>query len=150
MLRHLAFAAVLLTGAGVLDVDPAAEVPWAHRQLTVLAEDLGAGLGGEQTASLLRLAREVCGRRDVRLLAALQDPAAAREALGEAAGPAGPDLVECRRDPATGHSVLRPESARVPAQFARGAGEGDQPGGADRPGEAAVTVAGTGAVDLGR
>ncbi|OKI14302.1 hypothetical protein A6A07_14330 [Streptomyces sp. CB03911] len=162
MLRHLAFAAVLLTGAGVLDVDPAAEVPWAHRQLTVLAEDLGAGLGGEQTASLLRLAREVCGRRDVRLLAALQDPAAAREALGEAGGPAGPDLVECRRDPATGHSVLRPESARVPAQFARGAGEADQPGGADRateadrpggadrPREGAVTVAGTGAVDLGR
>ncbi|MDH6578660.1 ATP-binding protein [Kitasatospora sp. MAP5-34] len=109
MLRLLAFAAVLLTGAGVLDVDPADEVPSAHRQLTVLAEDLGAGLGAEQTASLLRVAREVCEREDVRLLGALQDPAAAREA-------GGAELIECRRDPATGHSVLRPESPRVPPQ----------------------------------
>ncbi|GAA2155221.1 ATP-binding protein [Kitasatospora kazusensis] len=109
MLRLLAFAAVLLTGAGVLDVDPAGEVPSAHRQLTVLAEDLGAGLGAEQTASLLRVAREVCEREDVRLLGALQDPAAAREA-------GGAELIECRRDPATGHSVLRPEIPRVPPQ----------------------------------
>ncbi|MFJ1701824.1 AAA family ATPase [Kitasatospora sp. NPDC088346] len=110
MLRLLAFAAVLLTGAGVLDVDPAAEVPPAHRQLTVLAEDLGAGLGVEQTASLLRLAREVCAKEDIRLLGALQDPAAAREV-------GGVELVECRRDPATGHSVLlRPEALRVPPQ----------------------------------
>ncbi|MER5639294.1 ATP-binding protein [Kitasatospora sp. NPDC002227] len=114
MLRLLAFAAVLLTGAGVLDVDPAAEVPLAHRQLTVLAEDLGAGLAADQIAALLRLAREVCDREDVRLLGALQDPQAAREV-------GGIDLVECRRDPATGHSVLRPETPRVPAQGAGGA-----------------------------
>ncbi|MEV4614497.1 ATP-binding protein [Kitasatospora sp. NPDC049258] len=112
MLRLLAFAAVLLTGAGVLDVDPAEEVPSAHRQLTVLAEDLGAGLAVEQTASLLRLASEVCAKEDVRLLGALQEPTAAREV-------GGVELVECRRDPATGHSVLlRPEEARVPPQGA--------------------------------
>ncbi|MFI6443492.1 AAA family ATPase [Kitasatospora sp. NPDC050543] len=124
MLRHLAFAAVLLTGVGVLDVDPPEEVPWAHRQLTVLAEDLGAGLSVEQTASLLRLARDMCDKRHVRLLAALQEPAAAREALGEAGETPGFTLVECRRDPESGHSVLRPQAPRVPAQLARAAGEG--------------------------
>lgn len=113
MLRLLAFAAVLLTGAGVLDV-PAVELPPAHRQLTVLAEDLAAGLGAEQVAALLRVAREVCEKEDIRLLAAVQDPGPARE-LGD-----GVELVECRRDSASGHSVLRPESARVPAQGARG------------------------------
>lgn len=109
MLRLLAFAAVLLTGAGVLDVDPAAEVPWARRQLTVLAEDLGAGLSAEQTASLLRLAQEMCEKEHVRLLAAVQDEEPVR-----AAG--GAELVECRRDPMSGHSVLRPETPRVPLQ----------------------------------
>jgi hypothetical protein len=117
MLRLLAFAAVLLTGAGVLDVDPAVEVPAAHRQLTVLAEDLGAGLGTEQIATLLRLAREVCEKEDIRLLGALQEPLAAREVDGV-------ELVECRRDPATGHSVLRSESPRVPPQGERRVGPG--------------------------
>ncbi|WP_395296185.1 AAA family ATPase [Kitasatospora hibisci] len=127
MLRLLAFAAVLLTGAAVLDLDPAAEVPWAHRQLTVLAEDLGAGLGTEQTAALVRLAREMTARNQLRVLAALQEPAAAREALGgdvragEGELPPGVALVECRRDPDSGHTVLRTETARVPAQAPRSA-----------------------------
>lgn len=139
MLRHLAFAAVLLTGAGVLDLDVAAEVPWAHRQLTVLAEDLGAGLGTEQAASLLRLAREMAGRNQLRVLAALQEPAAAREALG-GPGELPPEvaLVECRRDPGSGHTVLRTETARVPAQAARGEGAalgpGARAGSGSRPG----------------
>ncbi|MFF7632180.1 AAA family ATPase [Kitasatospora sp. NPDC008050] len=109
MLRVLAFAAVLLTGAGVLDLDAAIEVPWARRQLAVLAEDLGAGLGTEQTASLLRLAREMCGKEHLRMLAALQDPAAAHLVDGI-------ELVECRRDPTSGHSVLRSPAHRVPPQ----------------------------------
>ncbi|MBV2154008.1 AAA family ATPase [Kitasatospora sp. SUK 42] len=125
MLRHLAFAAVLLTGAGVLDLDVAAEVPWAHRQLTVLAEDLGAGLAIEQTASLLRLARDMAGRGQLRVVAALQEPTAAREAFG--AGDArSVALVECRRDPGTGFTVLRPEAARVPVQCGRGDGGGPE------------------------
>ncbi|MFF7459636.1 AAA family ATPase [Kitasatospora sp. NPDC008115] len=123
MLRHLAFAAVLLTGAGVLDLDVATEVPWAQRQLTVLADDLGAGLGTDQTASLLRLARDMAGRNQLRVLATLQEPAAARDALGGAGGvgelPPGAAVVECRRDPGSGLTVLRPETARVPVQVVR-------------------------------
>ncbi|MGW4690777.1 AAA family ATPase [Kitasatospora cineracea] len=113
MLRLLAFAAVLLTGAAVLDVDPAIEVPDAHRQLVLLAEDVGAGLAAEQAAALLRLAREVTGKGDIRLLATLQEP-------GAALGLDGVELVECRRDPATGHSLLRrtEPAARVPVQGA--------------------------------
>ncbi|MFJ6615974.1 AAA family ATPase [Kitasatospora sp. NPDC091335] len=126
MLRHLAFAAVLLTGAGVLDLDVAAEVPWAHRQLTVLAEDLGAGLSVEQAATLLRLARDMAERSQLRVVAALQEPAAAREALGDASG-GGVVLVECRRDPDSGFTVLRPETARVPVQCGRGEGAGGVP-----------------------
>ncbi|MGW3072578.1 AAA family ATPase [Kitasatospora sp. NPDC001132] len=123
MLRHLAFASVLLTGAGVLDLDVAAEVPWAHRQLTVLAEDLGAGLSGEQTATLLRLARDMADRSQLRVVAALQEPAAAREVLGGA--PNGMVLVECRRDPDSGFTVLRPETARVPVQGGHGEAAGE-------------------------
>ncbi|MFI6157379.1 AAA family ATPase [Kitasatospora sp. NPDC051170] len=125
MLRHLAFAAVLLTGAGVLDLDVAVEVPWAHRQLTVLADDLGAGLSAEQTGSLLRLARDMAGRNQLRVVAALQEPQAAREAASEARAGEEVVLVECRRDPASGLTVLRPESpvssARVPGQRVAGA-----------------------------
>ncbi|MER5356242.1 ATP-binding protein [Kitasatospora sp. NPDC002551] len=120
MLRHLAFAAVLLTGAGVLDLDVAIEVPWAQRQLTVLADDLGAGLGTDQTASLLRLARDMAGRNQLRVCATLQEPAAARDALGAAGElPPGVAVVECRRDPGSGLTVLRAETARVPVQAAR-------------------------------
>ncbi len=180
MLRHLAFSAVLLTGAGVLDVDPAGEVPSAHRQLTVLAEDIGAGLSTEQTASLLRLARDMCDRKHLRLLVSLQEPAAARPSPGEAGAgreawdvrdsqgvrepwdvrdsrdarepwePAGMELVECRRDPASGHSVLRPESPRVPPQFARagGPGQGADPAAPAAPSAFEVSGDSAGAVDL--
>ncbi|MFG3227524.1 AAA family ATPase [Kitasatospora sp. NPDC048194] len=152
MLRHLAFAAVLLTGAGVLDLDVAAEVPWAHRQLTVLAEDLGCGLATEQAASLLRLARDMAGRNRLRVVAALQEPTAAREAFGPGADLSGAvALVECRRDPGSGLTVLRPETARVPVQGGRGDGEaaggGDGTGGAD--GGATGAVVDADAVDLG-
>lgn len=118
MLRLLAFAAVLLTGAGVLNVDPAAEVPWARRQLTVLAEDLGAGLAAEQTTALLRLAQEMCATEHVRLLAVLQDPGPARQLPGVA-------LVSCRRDPMSGHSVLdsRADGAAEPRVPEQGTGD---------------------------
>ncbi|MFE9423336.1 AAA family ATPase [Kitasatospora sp. NPDC006697] len=120
MLRLLAHAAVLLTGAGVLAVDPAGEVPWARRQLTVLAEDLGAGLAAEQTAALLRLAHEVCASGHLRLLAAVQDPEPARQVPGTV-------LVGCRRDPRTGRSVLEPPVPRVPEQGGTADGVDQEP-----------------------
>lgn len=100
MLRFLAFAAVLLTGAGVLEMTEPSEIPWERRLLTVLGEDLGAGLAREQTAALLALARETASKGHIRLLASVQDPqpAAGGDAL----------LVECVRDPATGRSLARP------------------------------------------
>ncbi|RGD59651.1 ATP-binding protein [Kitasatospora xanthocidica] len=146
MLRHLAFAAVLLTGAGVLDLDVAAEVPWAHRQLTVLAEDLGAGLSAEQTGTLLRLAREMAERSQLRVVAALQEPAAAREVLGGGPG-GGVVLVECRRDPDSGFTVLRPETARVPVQGGRGEAVGEAVGlGAEAGGGGSEEPAGSAGV----
>lgn len=96
LLRRLAFATVLLTGPGVLQIESAA-LPEAERLLTVLAEDLDPGLLG--------LAAEVVARGHVRVLATLPEACAAPL-------PAGAVLVRCRRDPVTGHSVL---DAGVPA-----------------------------------
>lgn len=87
-LRRLAFATVLLTGPGVLQVSSAGEVPDVDRLLTVLAEELDLGL--------LPLAGEVVARGHVRLLAT----------SGEAAAGEGVRNLACRRDPATGRSVL--------------------------------------------
>ncbi|MEY9964569.1 putative ATPase [Streptacidiphilus sp. MAP12-16] len=101
LLRQLAFATVLLTGPGVLQMASAAEVPDVERLLTVLAEDLDAGLADDQAAELLRLAGEVVGRGHVRLLATTQ---------GAPGGAPGVLLLRCRRDPATGYSVLEASS----------------------------------------
>ncbi|MFF0550889.1 AAA family ATPase [Streptomyces sp. NPDC004311] len=76
-LRFLALALVLLTGPGVLDVDPAAELLSARQALTVLADGLDAGLDGGQAAELLRLALLSCGRGHVRLAAAVGEGTAA-------------------------------------------------------------------------
>ena len=103
LLRRLAFATVLLTGPGVLQME-SAEVPEAERLLTVLAEDLDA--------DLLGLAAEVAERGHVRVLAT------ARDGVGPVGGavPAGVRVVGCRRDPATGYSVL--EQGTVTGQSA--------------------------------
>ncbi|MFC1414263.1 AAA family ATPase [Streptacidiphilus sp. N1-12] len=93
LLRMLAFATVLLTGPGVLQME-SAEVPDAERLLTVLAEDLDPGLLG--------LAVEVAARGHVRVLAT----APAGGAGGSGGVPEGVRVVGCRRDPATGSSVL--------------------------------------------
>ena len=90
LLRRLAFATVLLTGPGVLQVESAA-VPDAERLLTVLAEDLDPGLLG--------LAAEVVARGHVRVLATVRE-------TGTAVVPVGTRMVRCRRDPGTGASVL--------------------------------------------
>jgi energy-coupling factor transporter ATP-binding protein EcfA2 len=90
LLRQLAFATVLLTGPGVLQMESAA-VPDAERLLTVLAEDLDL--------RLLGLAAEVVARGHVRVLATVS---------GACGGdvPEGVRVVRCRRDPDTGYSVL--------------------------------------------
>ncbi|WP_234350609.1 AAA family ATPase [Streptomyces sp. XY66] len=83
-LRFLALALVLLTGPGVLDMDPAAELLSARQALTVLADGFDRGLDGGQSAELLRLALLSCGRGHVRLVAAVGEgtAAAARRLAG--------------------------------------------------------------------
>ncbi|MFE6908502.1 ATP-binding protein [Streptomyces erythrochromogenes] len=76
-LRFLALALVLLTGPGVLDMDPAAELLSAQQALTVLADGLDRGLDGGQGGELLRLALLSCGRGHVRLVAEVGEGTAA-------------------------------------------------------------------------
>ncbi|MFI8264310.1 MULTISPECIES: biotin transporter BioY [unclassified Streptomyces] len=76
-LRFLALALVLLTGPGVLAMDPAAELLSARQALTVLADGFDRDLDRRQSAELLRLALLSCGRGHVRLLAAVGEEAAA-------------------------------------------------------------------------
>ncbi|MET9882745.1 ATP-binding protein [Streptomyces sp. NPDC006430] len=75
-LRFLALALVLLTGPGVLAMDPAAELLSARQALTVLADGFDRGLDRRQNAELLRLALLSCGRGHVRLFAAVGEEAA--------------------------------------------------------------------------
>ncbi|MFD5411060.1 AAA family ATPase [Streptomyces nojiriensis] len=76
-LRFLALALVLLTGPGVLAVDPAAELLSAQQALTVLVDGFDRGLDRRQGAELLRLARLSCGRGHLRLVAAVGEGTAA-------------------------------------------------------------------------
>ncbi len=75
-LRFLALALVLLTGPGVLAMDPAAELLSARQALTVLADGFDAAMDRRQNAELLRLALLSCGRGHVRLAAAVGQEAA--------------------------------------------------------------------------
>lgn len=90
-LRFLALALVLLTGPGVLAVDPAAELPSARQVLTVLADGLDRGLDRRQGDELLRLALLSCGRGHLRLTAAVGEGTA--EAARGLAGVAVVDLT---------------------------------------------------------
>ncbi|GGM09730.1 biotin transporter BioY [Streptomyces fumigatiscleroticus] len=72
-LRYVAFALVLLTGPGVLEVDTAREVPAALQTLTVLADGLDRGLDTRQRGALLRLAARMCERGHIRLVGAVND-----------------------------------------------------------------------------
>ncbi|MEU4730529.1 ATP-binding protein [Streptomyces sp. NPDC023588] len=85
-LRFLALALVLLTGPGVLAMDPAAELPSAQQALTVLADGFDRGLDRRQSDELLRLALLSCGRGHIRLVAAVGErtAAAARRLPGAA------------------------------------------------------------------
>jgi energy-coupling factor transporter ATP-binding protein EcfA2 len=72
-LRYAALALVLLTGPGVLEVDPPGEVPAAMQTLTVLADGLDRGMDVRQRAELLRLAARMCERGHIRLVGAVSD-----------------------------------------------------------------------------
>lgn len=72
-LRYVALALVLLTGPGVLDVDPAGEVPAAMQTLTLLADGLDRGLDARQRAELLRLAVRMAERGHIRCVGAVGD-----------------------------------------------------------------------------
>ncbi|MEY9872668.1 hypothetical protein ABH931_002145 [Streptacidiphilus sp. MAP12-33] len=108
VLRQLAFATTLLTGPGVLQMSPAAEVPDAERLLQVLADGLDLGLPPDRATALLRLAVEVAARGHVRLLAT---------AGGEPVVPVpGVRTVLCRRDEAGGPSVLDHSTSALPSR----------------------------------
>ncbi|MET8718621.1 MULTISPECIES: AAA family ATPase [Streptomyces] len=72
-LRYLALALVLLTGPGVLDIDPPGEVPDALRSLTVLADGFDRCLDPAQRRALLRLAVRMGERGHIRCVAAVND-----------------------------------------------------------------------------
>ncbi|ORT57336.1 biotin transporter BioY [Streptomyces sp. CB03238] len=82
-LRYLALALVLLTGPGVLAMDPAAEVPHAMQTLTVLADGFDRGLDRRQTRELAALAAQICGDGHIRLVGTVGE-AGARAARGRA------------------------------------------------------------------
>jgi hypothetical protein len=86
-LRYLALALVLFTGPGVLEVDPAGEVPAALQTLTVLADNLDRGLDPRQRTELLALAARMCDRGHIRLVGAVSD-------ASWAAGSAGVTVVD--------------------------------------------------------
>ena len=78
-LRYAALALVLLTGPGVLEVDPAGEVPPALQTLTVLADGFDRGLDPRQRDGLLRLAVRMCARGHIRFTGAVSDASWAGE-----------------------------------------------------------------------
>ncbi|MFJ5309871.1 AAA family ATPase [Streptomyces sp. NPDC088350] len=72
-LRYTALALVLLTGPGVLEVDPPGEVPAAMQTLTVLADGLDRAVDVRQRSELLRLAARMCERGHIRVVGAVSD-----------------------------------------------------------------------------
>ncbi|HCA87463.1 MAG TPA: hypothetical protein DEQ61_19545 [Streptomyces sp.] len=83
-LRYLGLALVLLTGPGVLAMDPVAEVLPARQTLTVLADGFDRCLDRRQTGGLLALAARMTERGHVRLIGALRDGACVAGADGAA------------------------------------------------------------------
>ncbi|MFF3333554.1 ATP-binding protein [Streptomyces sp. NPDC002888] len=81
-LRYVALALTLLTGPGVLEVDPAGEVPAALQTLTVLADGFDRCLDVRQRGELLRLAARMCDRGHLRLVGAVSDASWAAGADG--------------------------------------------------------------------
>jgi predicted ATPase len=72
-LRHLGLALVLLTGPGVLNMDPVQEMLPARQALAVLADGPDRDMDRRQSAELLALASRMCRRGHVRLLGAVHE-----------------------------------------------------------------------------
>ncbi|MEV0979571.1 ATP-binding protein [Streptomyces sp. NPDC049915] len=72
-LRYLALALVLLTGPGILEVDPVGEVPSALQELTVLADGFDRCLDPRQRAEIARLAVRMGERGHMRCVGAVAD-----------------------------------------------------------------------------
>ncbi len=72
-LRYVALALVLLTGPGVLEVDPVEEVPAALQTLTVLADGFDRCMDRRQARELLELAARMCERGHIRLVGAVSE-----------------------------------------------------------------------------
>lgn len=81
-LRYVALALVLLTGPGVLEVDPAGEVPAALQTLTVLADGFDRCMDRRQARELLELAARMCERGHIRLVGAVSETSWAAEVDG--------------------------------------------------------------------
>lgn len=89
-LRYLALCLVLLTGPGVLAVEPVAEVLPARQTLTVLADGFDRCLDPRQARELLELAVRMCERGHIRLVGTVRGEAA--EAVAEVSGVSMVDL----------------------------------------------------------
>ncbi|MFF2808865.1 biotin transporter BioY [Streptomyces sp. NPDC058000] len=76
-LRFLALALVLLTGPGVLAMDPAGEIPSALQQMTVMADGMDRCMDRRQARELVSLAVRMADRGHVRLLGTVWDPSVA-------------------------------------------------------------------------
>ncbi|MFT2015653.1 ATP-binding protein [Streptomyces sp. 796.1] len=142
-LRYLGLALVLLTGPGVLDVDPVADVLPALQTLTVLADGFDRCLDARQARLLLELAGRMCERGHIRLVGAvhavpLPVPDAAAERPPEPAVPGARAASGGARGAAAagapGTSVSAGAPVEAGAAVAGGAG----------PVPAAVGAAGTG------
>ncbi|MFJ9586509.1 AAA family ATPase [Streptomyces acidicola] len=81
-LRYLALALVLMTGPGVLEVDPVGEVPAALQSLTVLADGFDRALDARQAGELARLAVRMGARGHIRLVGAVSDASWAKGVAG--------------------------------------------------------------------
>lgn len=75
-LRFLALALVLLTGPGVLAMDPAGEIPSARQQMTVMADGMDRCMDRRQARELMSLAVRMAERGHVRVLGTVRDPLA--------------------------------------------------------------------------
>ncbi|MER0243297.1 ATP-binding protein [Streptomyces sp. HSW2009] len=157
-LRYLGLALVLLTGPGVLDVDPVADVLPALQTLTVLADGFDRCLDARQARLLLELAGRMCERGHIRLVgavhtvplpapdAAAERPAAAAAPVARAGSGGARGVGAVGGDGASGLSV----PAGVSGPAGTSAGTGAAVAGGAGPAPAAVGSAGTGGRGGGR